>query len=222
MTPHYPPCRQVQLVCRRWRRVWFSEHRIWDSLHIRRSGDPTPLMAIVQRVAPLVQQLAVKGTGDRQPLGQEQSGQWSLPALLACFPAGRRQRLQALRLWAEHHRVPPGPYVFWTLHSAEPLSAAAMRQVGRLRGLRALELDSWQLPHCTAHVLGKLTQLSQLRLRARQLPEGCLPGVVTEQMTQLRSLVLETSLACSPVGISQLTALSALTRLVSLQDCFLQ
>lgn len=98
-----------------------------------------------------------------------------------------------------------------------------MRKVGRLRALRALELDSWQLPHCTADVLGRLTQLSRLRLRARQLPPGILPGAIDEQLTQLKSLVIETSMPCSPVGIAQLTALSGLTRLVSSQPhlCFL-
>lgn len=168
-------CRQCQGVCRRWRRVWFSEPGLWQRLRLGPPSDAEVQLAIVQRVAPLLETLEVRGTGEQQQTaGQQGTAQWQLPKLLASLPVRRRQRLQELRLSTETVEYLYSPYEFWVLRDCKPLSAAAMRKVGRLRALRALELDSWQLPHCTADVLGRLTQLSRLRLRARQLPASCL------------------------------------------------
>lgn len=68
-------------------------------------------------------------------------------------------------------------------------------------------------------MLSRLTQLSELRLRARQLPPGCLPGAINERLTQLRSLVLNTSTPYCDLGTFSLSALCALTRLVSYGNC---
>lgn len=81
--------------------------------------------------------------------------------------------------------------------------------MGRLCGLTSLELDSWQLPHCTSEVLGRLAQLQHLRLRARQLPPGCLAAV--QRLADLRYLDLSTTMELGPVA-----QLSVLTRLTSL------
>lgn len=204
-----PRCcrRQCQAVCRRWRRVWFGEPALWRLVRLQPADEgQAEQLAVVRRVGPLVESLHATSTGLMQ--------QTELKALLDSLPAGRRQRLREVWLSAEPSRV-RGSLDEWELPGYNPLPAAAVQRLGRLRALRALELDSWQLPHRTASVLCTLSQLTRLRLRARQLPPGCLPGAIDERLTQLRSLVLETAMPCSPEGVAQLTALGALSLLVS-------
>ncbi len=206
------PCRQCQAVCRRWRSVWFSCPGLWRILRLFPFRSVDSQLAIVKRVAPLVERLEIIGTKAVGAAGSTQ--QFSVVAMLSCFPAGRWQRLQVFRLTTDPYRPPRSVEADWELHKYKSLTAADLRQVGRLDMLRALELDSWQLPHCTAQVLGRLTQLSRLRLRARQLPPGCLPGAINE-LKQLESLELDTAVELPEEGTAQLSALSALTRLLS-------
>ena len=102
----------------------------------------------------------------------------------------------------------------YDLREHPPLPAAALHAVGRLRGLTALTLVSWQLPHCTAAVLACLAQLQRLHLCARQLPPGCLEAV--QRLTSMRSLELDTTVNLGPVA--QLSSLARLTSL-RLQQC---
>ena len=58
--PHCLPFhlrRQCQAVCRRWRRIWFSEPGLWRTLCLRPTPDACEQLAVLQRVAPLVEAL---------------------------------------------------------------------------------------------------------------------------------------------------------------------
>lgn len=209
--------RQVALVCRRWRALywqcalWSTFEGGWDYQTWLRSTPtalPAPNRELNTRLLRVLRRIG-GGLGSFRlaaaALIAFDDGQ-TLTELLRCL---RRERATAVRLSSEARHDPGDDGLGFTLPHFDPLPACAVRTVSHLRGLTSLSLDSWHLPHCTVDVLARLPRLQELRLRARQLPPGCLAAVL--QLADLRSLELSTTMQLG--SVSQLSCLTRLTHL---------
>lgn len=199
----------VTLVCKRWRRAYFDEPRLWRSLWLvpgpmalagrQRAGFRRWLAGrhrLLQRVARHVQELGL----------DDSWGAMSGAAAAAALTWHTGRLLTALQPHAVRRLT-----VWWPSGEEQPPPAArAARALRCLPGLTSLCIDADNPPASICAALSCLEALEDLSCRASRLPPGTLAAASRlQRMTRLR--------LASTHPLPPLEPLCALTRLRHLE-----
>ena len=206
-TASLPACRPVlNLVSRRWQRVFYAEPGLWRHLRLGAcSLKPPPARkqwfaakrTLAQRVSSLVTQASVVWDADAT------SGFTGLAMdVLRLLQPGMLTGLALTRSDSSWPRP-------------QPLSDAAVRELPRFTGLTRLQLDGPLLPPSTAGALRQLPQLCSLACSAGSLPEARAAALV--QLSVLRDLDLRCSELQPPAEAMLCVAVRRLPQLRSLR-----
>lgn len=211
----------ASLVCKRWRRVLFSEPALWRLFKISLSSMEeaerrTGLLRLLERVGGLLHHLKLDCGWFDGGLDAKQ-----VAAVAACLP--RLGQLGRISIYTSAHPVPP--VLLEALPVATALTSVKLRcsqlpanaagALARMTQLRSMTLRGSALQKVAAQALQRLPQLETLSLSFRAAEAGGTQALqaALSQMAALRSLsrdvpgITVAGIAASAVQLRQLTEL---------------